>query len=218
MGFKLKLPSFIPAPIQSILAPITAPIEAAVNIVQGGNVAESVVGATVKSQTGATAAVGDTLDALKIDVSAVPLGGSFQKTMDSAQRLQEQYSFKDVKQYGLESAKSAGIVAALASAPALFGVSSSTAYGGAVVGDKLLRGDTSGLFAAVSGATGVDLSALKYKDSGVVLPGSQTFFDNSSPSAYDGNTLGGKKSNVMGYVLFAGVLAGTFLILKRKRG
>lgn len=206
--------------VTSVAAPVVnavaAPIVAAVDIAKGENVLESVAGAVVKPYTAAQGVASN----LGIDnaLSNVPLvGGIIQKNIASGAAINSgQGTSSDYINFGTTSAIGAGAYvggAALAGAGAL----TASNVGLGLLGAKVLSGDTTALYGALSAATGLPADTFYPKtDNNYDVSGISDFLqsDDSIPSV---QSLSKKPLNWQGYALIGGVILAAYVITKRKK-
>lgn len=206
--------------VSNVVAPVvkaaTAPVTAAVDIVKGENVLESVSKAVVAPYTAAQGVAAN----LGLDkaVSNVPLvGGILQKNISSGAAINNgDVSFSNLRDFGVSGGLLAGGYlggSALASAGAL----TPTNIGLGLLGTKVLSGDKTALYGALSAATGLPADEFYPKtDKNFPVQDLNNFLqsDDSVPSV---SSLSKKPLNWQGYAVIGGVVLAAYLIAKRKK-
>lgn len=199
------------APVVNV---VTAAPKAAVDIVKGENVVESVGKAVAAPFT----VPQSYLNQAGIDLSGVPLiGGLAQKNISSGAAINSgNANFNDLAAFAITSSIGAGGYVG-GSALAASGMLTPTNIGLGLLGSKVLAGDSTALYGALSAATGIPADEFYPKtDKNFPVQDLNNFLqgDDSVPSV---SSLSKKPLNWQGYAVIGGVVLAAYLIAKRKK-
>lgn len=199
------------APVVNV---VTAPVEAVKNIASGENVLESVGKAVAAPYTVAQSY----LDKSGIDLSGVPLvGGIVQKNISSGAAINDgSGGFRELTQFGLTSAAGAGGYLA-GSALAGAGALTASNVGLGILGTKVLSGDKTALYGALSGLTGLPADTFYEKTDPNFNTQDLGDFLQSDDGVPGVQSLTKGKLGWQAYALIGGVLLTVFIIAKRKK-